>query len=1356
MREMIHIIIILILIFSVGIPVVSGAGNTLNVGQGKTYTSIQTAINAADINGGDTIIVDPGLYKEKITIDRAITLKGATAGISKKGYVTPTDSDYTYDTTIESVIAPTGLQGETVVTIATGDVVFDGFIVKNTAAIGYSGYPATYLIAMTAGGNLNNVIIRNNVLGPLTNLTAQDGRAGRAIITISKWSPGTGNNNVYNLQIRDNKIFNAKGDGSGIMMIGAKNTSTASLQNQFKGAVIDNNEITGNHRAGIEFSAGVQGGSAAADHIKITNNLITSTGWNSSVDKDNIKWGNGIVLMRMTDQLNDKLPWASRYIDIEGNEFSNNEKNGIYIGPITRDVTIKNNIIQNNGAGTSGYSIWDGIRIDLDETYQIEELARHPEQGTYSGQKIYDYLTNVVINENKISGNGGYGLQVIKRPLTGTIDAGRNWWGASSGPLNSITNPSGAGNAVGDNIEFAPWYKNTAKTDTQSPASGSGASLIVSPANFTTLQSAINQASSGNTIKTFPGTYDERIVINKSLTLLGATSGVSKKDYAVPSGYVYDATKESIISPSLDKNEAVVQIILGSVTFDGFIIGNLHSNQHPEMTYPLTDLITLNNQSNDYTDVRIQNNVVGPNTNVLSQDGTKGRGGIVVVGPSSATVHTLTIANNKIFDAKGDGCGIMLLGSVNSTAQTMTSTQGSTGKYKGSSIENNNITGNHRSGIEVAGGVQGGSAISDHFRIANNSITNNGWNNTVDKNNLKYGNGIILIHVGSDKENKDSWGSRYVDIDNNQISNNEKNGIYVGPVNRDINITNNIIRNNGLGTGGYSTWDGMQVDLNESYHNPLYKNYAFLSGIFLKDNEISASGNYGVRVINTPTQGSIDARNNWWGDASGPKATKNPSGTANSVSENVVFSPWYTSPLKTETSTTLPKPMATFTVSPVEAMTGETFSFDASESAGLSIATIQSYQWNYGDGNTSVASGSPLKSYIYNSSKVYNITLSVKDSNGMTNQTTRQVSVIARKDVIPLTFTGTTVSGATGTQEIKVDSSTSTGTVTNTTTDLTIKNPGSGWDEMVVVGNTTGGGGTVTVQNITEVILKAKPSVTTLDTTTSEGNAGPGAVTTSIQLSLKQFASAPLEVDVTQGANTTVADAFQLAAGSAKSVDAVAYTMTIKGSSLINSNLSSSSEPVTLNMSVSEAWVQSHGGISAIKAIRYADDGTKEVLETQYLFSAGSPTMYFFKVISPHGCSIFGIASVSDVSSSSPSTGSGSSDSDSGGRSSQSGQQKDVQAQPQPVVNEPPPAAISVESLAALIPHLILNAPPQSPDVPAEGQSVVVKSVGIPGMITAFIRGNIVPIGMVAAAIVISTGLVVWYRRRDRWNQLLK
>lgn len=877
--------ILVVVLVLAGIPAVA-AGATLCVNNSGTcdrsFYTITTAISAAALSGGDTIIVGPGLYKEKITIDRPVTLKGATADISKKGYVVP--DNYAYDITSESVIAPTGLQGETVVTVSSGDVGFNGFIVQNTAAIGFPIYPSTYLISVSGSGKRDNIIIQNNVLGPVTNLTAQDGNAGRAAITVSRWSKSpitSPDNTAYNLQIRNNKIFDAKGDGCGIMLIGENNFTAQgwnSLQNQFKGTVIDNNEITGNHRSGIDLSGGVQGGPDSADHVKITNNLISNNGWNSSVDKDNIKWGNGIDLIRMTNQLNALLPWGSRYIDIQNNEFSGNEKNAIYMGPIVRDITINNNIIHNNGAGTSpkgvsGYSSWDGIRIDLNETYQIEELARHPEQGTYSGQKIYDYLTNVVISENKISGNGGYGLKIVQTPQNGPIDARKNWWGSSSGPQNAASNPSGTGNPISDNARFAPWYTDSSKTTTQSPASGSSVILTVSPNNFTTIQKAINVAWPGDTINVFPDTYDERIVINKSLTLRGATNGVSKKDYVVPAGYAYDATKESIISPSVDMNVPVVQIQTGTVTFDGFIVEVLHAEKHPDYTYPYTDLISINNNTHNYSDVQIRNNVVGPNTNKNTQDGGKGRMGIVVPGPYEKTVYNLTIANNKIFDALGDGCGILFLGSQNTTTPALAA------KYRGTTIDNNTISGNHRSGIEFSGGVQGSADTAGHIRITSNNITNNGWKNTADKDTVKYGNGIVLTRIGSDIKTfnyqfSSAWGPRYLDIDNNLISNNEKNGIYIGPTNRYITITNNIISKNGAGTGGYTTWDGVRVDLDESFQNANDKDYGNLTNIVLKSNDIIDNGDYGVRVIQTPILGSIDAKNNWWGSASGPQSNE--------------------------------------------------------------------------------------------------------------------------------------------------------------------------------------------------------------------------------------------------------------------------------------------------------------------------------------------------------------------------------------------------------------------------------------------------------------------------------------------------
>ena len=1360
MKKRNYLVVLIALLILMGIPAV--AGNTIMVGPtpAANYSTIQAAINAA--NAGDVITVAPGMYPERVTINKAITLNGATATVSKKGFLVP--ANYAYDSTTQSIIAPTGLQNEPVVDITSGSVVFDGFVVKSTEAIGYPNYPSTYLIRMTAPGNLNDVIIRNNVLGPVTNLASQDGNTGRAAITISKWSksPDTRQDNtVYNLQIRNNKIFDAKGDGCGILMVGEKNTTAYSLQNQYKGTVIDNNEITGNHRSGIDFSAGVQGGPNAADHIKITNNLITNNGWYSTIEKDNIKWGNGIVLLRMTNQ-NETFPWASRYIDIENNVFSGNEKNAIYIGPITRDVTITGNTIQNNGLGTGGYSTWDGIRIDLDEEYQIKEriLQREPPLN----RDIYNYLTNVVINENKISGNGGYGLKVIQTPQNGPVDARKNSWGSSSGPQNTAINPSGTGNPVSDNVRFAPWYTSDLKTTIQSPAAGAGMTLHVGPGNITTIQKAINIALDGDTIRVAPGQYDERIVINKSITLSGATTGVNKNGYAIPAGYTYDATKESIISPSVNQNAAVVRIETGTVTFDGFVVETDRVNQYPDVTYPETHLIAISNMSHDYSDVRIENKVIGPNTNTGSQDGTKGRSGIALYGPSAALASKITIAHNKIFDAKGDGCGIQLLGSVNDTAsQVTTSTRGLTGKYRGSIIDDNEITGNHRAGIELNGGTQGGAAIADHFLITNNNISNNGWGGTADKDNLKFGNGIMLIHVRSDKENPEAFGSQYVDIDNNRITGNEKNGIYMGPVNRDISITNNTIRDNGRGTGGYSIWDSVQIDLDESYHNPEYKNYGFLSNITIRNNELNASAGYGVRVIQIPSKGPVDARNNWWGNASGPKAIKNPSGSGSGASENVAFAPWYTNRLKTATSSLFPAPIATFTVSPVEDMTGQPISFDASGSAGQSTTSIQSYQWDYGDGNTSAASGSPLTSHVYISSKVYTITLTVKDFNAIANQTTRQVSVIAKKDPIPLTFAGTTVSGTTGNQEMTFNSGASSGTMTNTTTSLTIKNPGSGWDEMVVVGNTTGGGGTVTVQNITVVVLKARPSITTLDTTTSEGTAGPGAVTTSIQLSLKQFASAPLQVEVTQGANATISQGFQMAAGSGNIVEAVAYTMTIKGSSLINSNLSSSSAPVILNMSVSEAWVQAHGGISAIKAIRYSDNGDmKEVLETQYLFSAGTPAMYYFIVKSPHGCSIFGIASIvvaPPTSSSSIDSGYsysssvGGSDSDASSVSSVSSgakaQNEEIKVPlQQPATSPIAPTVAPIASPAKVQPRYTLLA---EPAVAPVGSDLASEQQGIPGRITAFISGNLIAIGLGAAAITICAGLVIRYQRRKRY-----
>ncbi|HVO76735.1 MAG TPA: right-handed parallel beta-helix repeat-containing protein [Candidatus Bathyarchaeia archaeon] len=404
------------------------------------------------------------------------------------------------------------------------------------------------------------------------------------------------------------------------------------------------------------------------------------------------------------------------------------------------------------------------------------------------------------------------------------------------------------------------------------------------------IQSAIDGAVPGDVIHVAAGTFDERITVNKRLTLLGATNGVSKKGFVVPALYAYDPGTQSIIRPSTDVERAVVHISADGVVFDGFVVANVVANQVLPTGGVYMDLVAVDQSLSAPTGIQILNNVLGPNTNTGSQNGNKGRCGITVYGPHVQPVK-LIVMRNKIFDSKGNGGGIMIVGPYGPTYHGASYTS----LFSGSVIEDNEITGNHRSGIELAGGVQGGTAPADYFVIRNNLVTNNGWFSVADKDNLKYGNGVTLIRGGSDKANADASGSRYLSFENNTVTGNEKNGFYIGPKNKDIISSGNVIQNNGLGTGGYSLWDGVRVDLAESYYAPgtAYTDYGYLTNIPFTGGTIAGSGDYGYRVIQTPALGPVDARSNWWGAQSGPyHATLNPGGTGNRVSDNVLFDPW--------------------------------------------------------------------------------------------------------------------------------------------------------------------------------------------------------------------------------------------------------------------------------------------------------------------------------------------------------------------------------------------------------------------------------------------------------------------------------
>ncbi len=83
------------------------------------------------------------------------------------------------------------------------------------------------------------------------------------------------------------------------------------------------------------------------------------------------------------------------------------------------------------------------------------------------------------------------------------------------------------------------------------------------------------------------------------------------------------------------------------------------------------------------------------------------------------------------------------------------------------------------------------------------------------------------------------------------------------------------------------------------------------------------------------------------------------------------------------------KPIASFAYSPDKPMVGENITFDASASYDTD-GTIESYQWDFGDGNTS---SGQMVTYNYTQPDKYTITLTVTDNDGLMDSIQQDVTV---------------------------------------------------------------------------------------------------------------------------------------------------------------------------------------------------------------------------------------------------------------------------------------------------------------------------------------------------------------------------
>jgi len=272
--------------------------------------------------------------------------------------------------------------------------------------------PGVYDIEIDASGT----VIQDFVL----DFNGPGGRSGNGIMISDLGEPA-----VTNVKILNNRIYAGEGnvtaiqtgtnsDVSGLVISGNvfygddDRTDEAVHVNPFTGAGtvrIENNEFYG-------FDSGV---TIEAGSVQVTGNMI-----NGQLDPDVQQPAPGALGIQFIDS-------------VGGASFSNV-------------------LIENNRVEYTDYALHVGTTTDVGSSLSADIIS-NTLLNNFNGLWA-EYGVNLTVAYNYIAGNSLFGV-LNDSPVL--LVAENNWWGDVSGPYHPTTNPSGLGNEVSDNVDYAPW-----------------------------------------------------------------------------------------------------------------------------------------------------------------------------------------------------------------------------------------------------------------------------------------------------------------------------------------------------------------------------------------------------------------------------------------------------------------------------------------------------------------------------------------------------------------------------------------------------------------------------------------------------------------------------------------------------------------------------------------------------------------------------------------------------------------------------------------------------------------------------------------------------------------------------------
>ena len=378
--------------------------------------------------------------------------------------------------------------------------------------------------------------------------------------------------------------------------------------------------------------------------------------------------------------------------------------------------------------------------------------------------------------------------------------------------------------------------------------------LVVNPAvptDFHTIGAAITAAHSGDTIQVAQATYNEDVLINKSLSLVGIPNSTTKaKPIITGKGGAGGVEDVVAISPNL-----------AGVLIQNFLITS------PNATNATQAGIAVGGGDNNVT---ITSNIIRAirNASVPITTGTSQTIGVQI----GAKAHNVQITHDTITDITYDATGVSV---THQLAEGILLSSGSaTDGPSHILIQHDLISKIGDIGINITDSSN--AVVVDHITVALIS-------------GLNLGNGIAIGGSAGSPTN-----IIISDSDIKEVSGKGASGVSATGTATGVQLFGDTISmvttGVGLGVAGSASVSATDNTFTGNAFGVL-AHTGFTGTLTLRFNDISGNTTDGVDNLTTT---SVDAEANWWGSATGPKNAGNPGGTGDKVAGTVDFSNWLT------------------------------------------------------------------------------------------------------------------------------------------------------------------------------------------------------------------------------------------------------------------------------------------------------------------------------------------------------------------------------------------------------------------------------------------------------------------------------